>query len=258
MRTVRMEIAFDGTDYCGWQRQKNGLSVQETIEQPLSAICNEKITLHGAGRTDAGVHAEGMAAHFRTTSTINPAALQKGLNSLLPGAIRIISLKDEEEGFHARFSALAKTYRYSVYHGEILIPQHRLYTHHLPFPLSRDTMHKCLEELVGEHDFSSFETTGSRDRDRAGRGAVRTIYRCRLNEPEPDYLEYVFTGDGFLRHMIRNITGTIFEVGRGKRTVQEFVDILGYRDRKRAGTTAPSRGLCLVKVHYERDWGSGG
>jgi tRNA pseudouridine38-40 synthase len=257
MRIVRLLIAFDGTGYCGWQRQKNGPSIQETIERALSIICNEAVILHGAGRTDAGVHAEGMSAHFQTNSTIDSTALKRGLNALLPGAIRIISLADAAADFHARFSAQAKTYRYTVFSGEVMDPQRRLYAHHLPFRLCHDTMRECLQRLTGEHDFSSFETTGSRDKDRNGRGAVRTIFNARLNGPEEDYLQFFLTGDGFLRHMVRNLIGTILEVGKGKRTVQEFVDILGYRDRNRAAATAPSRGLCLIKVHYERDWNSG-
>ncbi len=257
MRTVRMEIAFDGTDYCGWQRQKNGLSIQAAIEERLSIICDEKITLHGAGRTDAGVHAEGMTAHFKTNSTIHLTALRKGLNSLLPGAIRITSLRAAADDFHARFSALAKSYRYTVFTGEVMNPQQRHYVYHLPLRLCHETMHRCLGQLIGEHDFSSFETTGSRDKGRGGRGAVRTIFNARLCEPAPDFLQFIYTGDGFLRHMVRNITGTILEVGRGKRSVQEFVDILEYRDRSRAGATAPSCGLCLVTVHYEINWDSG-
>ncbi len=257
MRIVRLLIAFDGTGYCGWQRQKNGPSIQEAIERALSIICNENVILHGAGRTDAGVHAEGMSAHFKTSSTIRPTTLKKGLNALLPGAIRIVSLADADADFHARFSALAKTYRYTVFTGEVMDPQRRLYAHHLPFPLRHAALRECLQKISGEHDFSSFETTGSRDKDRGGRGAVRTIFAARLSEPEEDYVQFFYTGDGFLRHMVRNLTGTILEVGRGKRSVQEFIDILGYRDRNRAGATAPSNGLCLVKVHYERDWDSG-
>lgn len=254
MRTVRLLIAFDGTDYCGWQRQKNGLSIQEAIEERLATICNEEITLHGAGRTDAGVHAEGMVAHFKTNSAIHVEALQKGLNSLLPGAIRIISSSNAAAGFHARFSALAKSYRYTVFTGEVMNPQRRLYVCHLPLNLCQETMHRCLRQLTGEHDFGSFETAGSRDKDRGGRGAVRTIYQARLSEPEPGFLQFDYTGDGFLRHMVRNITGTILEAGGGKRSVEEFADILDCRDRSRAGATAPSCGLSLVMVHYERDW----
>ncbi len=255
MRTVKLRIAFDGTGYCGWQRQKNGISIQEEIERALSLICNTEIILHGAGRTDAGVHALGMTAHFLTSSRVSCIALQKGLNSLLPGAIRIIEASDQPAEFHARFSALAKTYQYTIFTGRVLPPHRRLYSHHLPFALDLQRMRQCLETLVGTHDFSSFETAGSRDRNnRNGRGGVRTIFEAGLIEPEDSYVQLVFTGEGFLRHMVRNITGTVLEVGRGKRSVEEFVGILGCRDRNKAGATAPSCGLSLVKVHYRKDW----
>lgn len=255
MRTVKLLIAFDGTDYCGWQRQKNGLSIQEEIERALSTICNAEIILHGAGRTDAGVHALGMTAHFKTTSRVSCNALMKGLNSLLPDAVRIIEASDQQIDFHARYSALAKTYQYSIFTGKVLPPHTRFYTHHLPFQLDLSSMKDCLTKLVGTHDFSSFETTGSRDRNYTnGRGAVRTIFQAELHEPDDSNLQLIFTGDGFLRHMVRNITGTVIEVGRGKRSVEEFVQILRCRDRKRAGVTAPSCGLSLVKVHYQKDW----
>jgi tRNA pseudouridine38-40 synthase len=255
MRTVKLLIAFDGTGYCGWQRQKNGFSIQEEIERALSIICNEQIILHGAGRTDAGVHARGMTAHFKTYSRVDGSALQKGLNSLLPGAIRILEASDQPADFHARFSALAKTYHYTLFTGQVMPPERRLYTHHLPCSLDRTSMEQCLEELLGSHDFSSFETTGSRDKNsNHGRGGVRTIYRVCVVEPEERLVRLQFTGDGFLRHMVRNITGTVLEVGRGKRTIEEFVHILRCRDRNKAGATAPSCGLSLVKVHYRKDW----
>lgn len=255
MRTIKLLIAFDGTDYCGWQRQKNGLSIQEEIERTLSIICNGEIILHGAGRTDAGVHALGMTAHFKTSSTVDCTALEKGLNSLLPGAIRIIEASDQPADFHARFSALAKTYHYTIFTGRVLPPHRRLYNHHLPFPLDLALMAQCLRELEGTHDFSSFETAGSRDKNNTnGRGGVRTIYRTDLEKPEDEYVQLILTGDGFLRHMVRNITGTVLEVGRGKRSVDEFVDILRCKDRNQAGATAPSCGLCLLKVHYQKDW----
>lgn len=255
MRTVKLLIAFDGTDYCGWQRQKNGRSIQEEIERALSIICNSHTILHGAGRTDAGVHAEGMTAHFQTASRVGCGDLQKGLNSMLPGAVRIIEASEQPAEFHARFSALAKTYRYSVFTGPVMSPQQRLYSHHLPFELDRETMERCLEQLIGRHDFSSFETTGSRDRDNPnGRGAVRTIFRATLTEAEPSHLLFTYTGDGFLRHMVRNITGTILEAGKGKRSVDEFVELVKWRDRNLAGATAPACGLTLVRVHYQKDW----
>ena len=255
MRTVKLLIAFDGTDYCGWQRQKNGLSIQEEIERALSLICAAEIVLHGAGRTDAGVHAQGMTAHFKTSSRVRCEALEKGLNSLLPGAIRILEASEQPVDFHARFSALAKTYHYTVYTGRIMPPERRLYTHHLPYELDLHHLQLCLDELCGTHDFSSFETTGSRDKHfTGGRGGERTIFRAGLDEREHPYLRLRFTGDGFLRHMVRNITGTALEGGRGKRSPDEFVEILRCRDRNQAGATAPARGLSLVKVHYHKDW----
>ncbi len=255
MRTIKLLIAFDGTDYCGWQRKKNGLSIQEEIERALSIICNAEILLHGAGRTDAGVHARGMTAHFKTGSRVDCSALEKGLNSLLPGAIRILEASDQPADFHARFSALAKTYQFTIFTGQVMPPDWRLYVHHLPFKLDTPLIEKCLEELLGTHDFSSFETAGSRDRNNThGRGGVRTIYRAQLIEPEEHIVQLRFTGDGFLRHMVRNITGTVLEVGRGKRTAEDFVEILRSKDRNQAGATAPSCGLSLVKVHYRKEW----
>ena len=255
MRTVKLLIAYDGTGYCGWQRQKNGLSIQEEIERALSIICNAEIILHGAGRTDAGVHARGMTAHFKTNSRVDCTALEKGLNSLLPGAIRILEASNQPADFHARFSALAKTYQYTIFMGQVMPPDWRLYIHHLPFTLDRSIMEQCLEKLIGNHDFSSFEATGSRDKNNTnGRGGIRTIYRALLIESEEHIVNLQLTGDGFLRHMVRNITGTIVEVGRGKRTVEEFVQILRLKDRNKAGATAPACGLSLVKVHYQKDW----
>ncbi len=255
MRTVKLLIAFDGTDYCGWQRQRNGRSIQEEIERALSIICASEIILHGAGRTDAGVHARGMTAHFKTSSRVTCEAFEKGLNSLLPGAIRILEVSDQPADFHARFSALAKTYQYTVYTGRVMPPERRLYTHHLPYPLDLPRIQSCLDELCGTHDFSSFETAGSRDKNHlGGRGGERTIFKAESEEREQHSLRLVLTGDGFLRHMVRNITGTVLEVGRGRRTLAEFVEILRCRDRNQAGATAPSCGLSLVKVHYQKDW----
>jgi len=255
MRILKFVIAFDGSGYCGWQRQQNGPSIQQEIERAVSLICAEPTTVHGAGRTDAGVHALGMTAHIRTPSRVSCAALQKGLNSLLPDAIRILSVDLQTDDFHARFSAVGKSYRYSVYTGNVLCPTKRLYTSHLPYRLSRSAIRACLEKITGTHDFSSFETAGSRDRSLAeGRGAVRTIFQANLSEPFPDTLHLMFTGDGFLRHMVRNLSGTILEVARGKRTIDELDEILAAHDRNRAGVTAPPQGLTLMKVHYDRDW----
>jgi len=255
MRTIKLVISFDGTSYCGWQRQNNGPTIQEELERAISLITNRPTGVHGAGRTDAGVHALGMTAHFRTESKIDLKALLKGLNSLLPEVIAIPEVTEESPEFHARFSAHAKTYRYTFYIGIIECPVKRLYRTHVPFPLSVAAIDSCLEILTGTHDFSSFEATGSRDRNhQRGRGAVRTIFSAELTNPEPDLFHVILTGDGFLRHMVRNIVGTVLEVGRGKVSIDEFRDVLEKRDRNLAGATAPAQGLTLVKVHYRKDW----
>ena len=251
MRTVKLIIAYDGTGYCGWQRQHNGPTIQEEIEKALSVICNSPITVHGAGRTDAGVHAVGMAAHFQTSSRVSCQSITKGLNSLLPQAIQILDTEEKDETFHARFCSLSKTYRYSIFTGEIQNPLQRLYTLHYPYHLSTNAIKRCLEIVTGTHDFACFETSGSRDKQATGgKGAVRTLYKTELLHPEPDLYHLLFTGDGFLRHMVRNLSGTILEVGRGKRGPSEFKDILKSRDRQQAGPTASAHGLTLISVHY--------
>lgn len=255
MRTVQLLIAFDGTDYCGWQRQKNGPTIQAEIEHAVSIICNSSITVHGAGRTDAGVHALGMSAHFQTASAVAGDKLIKGLNALLSPQIRVLEAIVRPDDFHARFWATGKTYRYSIFTGTIQCPMQRRYVTHYPCVLSPDFIQSSLEAITGTHDFASFETSGTRDRSIAtGRGATRTIFKAQLEQPEPGLYHLFFSGDGFLRHMIRNLTGTIVEVGQGKRTVEQFKKILSSRDRQQAGPTAPAHGLTLISV----DYGTGG
>ncbi len=254
MRTIKLILAYDGTGYCGWQRQRNGLSIQQEVERAATIICNEPITVHGAGRTDAGVHALGMTAHFATASSVAAPALHKGLNALLPAAIRVVSLADVPASFHARFSAIAKTYRYTVYTGPVLCPLQRLSTAHFPYALDPVSMTEALQQLVGTHDFGGFETSGSRDKTRIdGRGAVRTIVSATLEETTPGWYRITLTGDGFLRQMVRNIVGTLLEVGRGKRSVASFAAVLDHRDRNLAGPTAPAHGLTLMTVHYRSE-----
>lgn len=255
MRILKLTIAYDGTHFCGWQRQHNGPSIQQELERAASVICNHPITVHGAGRTDAGVHAVGMTAHFTTISCLSCHRMTKGLNALLPAAIRIMSVDEEVSAFHARFSALAKTYRYTFSTGKVLCPLDRLYTATFPYSISESALSTGLQIITGTHDFSSFETAGSRDKNLVtGRGAVRTIFRAELETAKADFFHISITGDGFLRHMVRNIVGTLLEVGRGKRSLQEFNKLLEYRDRNLAGPTAPAHGLTLLRVHYQHDW----
>ena len=250
-RNIRLVIGYDGTEFSGWQRQKNARTIQGEIERFLNRMSREDIFLHGAGRTDAGVHAEGMVAHFRTTSAISCEDFLRGLNALLPSAIRIFSAEVVAPSFHARFSAIGKIYRYEVFTGRIHPPRMRLHTLHVTCPLDFIAIRECLSMIEGTHDFSSFENSGSRDKDACtGRGAIRTIHEARLVETESEIFSLQFSGDGFLRNMVRNLTGTLLETGRGKITPQDFAIILAAKNRTMAGPTAPAHGLCLKKVLY--------
>ncbi len=252
MRNIKLLISFDGTDFCGWQRQSNLPTLQGVIEDKLAIICNQPVTLHGAGRTDSGVHALGMVANFLTASDITCHGLQKGLNSLLPEAIRILAVEDVDHSFHARKSAWAKTYWYHFSTAPIVPATSRLYVASLPGPFDRKEVETCLQSILGSHDFSSFEATGSRDKTRTtGRGAVRTIMDAALLQDQNSHLfKLVLRGDGFLRKMVRNIAGTLFEVGQGRMSAAQFKKALEAQDRNQAGPTAPPAGLFLSHIEY--------
>jgi tRNA pseudouridine38-40 synthase len=255
MRNIKLLISFDGTDFCGWQRQNNLPTLQGIIEDKLAIICNQPVTLHGAGRTDSGVHALGMVANFETSSDIACHGLQKGLNSLLPEAIRILAVEDADQYFHARKSASAKTYWYYFSTVPIVLATSRLYVTALPGPFDAQEVEKCLQSILGCHDFSSFEATGSRDKTRTqGRGAVRTILDAFLDQDQKTgQFKLVLRGDGFLRKMVRNIAGTLFEVGQGRMTADQFQQALAAKDRHLAGQTAPACGLFLSHIEYDRE-----
>jgi tRNA pseudouridine38-40 synthase len=255
-RNIRLLLAFDGTAYSGWQRQKSARTIQGEIEQRLQRLTGSMVTLHGAGRTDAGVHALGMVANFRTHARIPCPGLLQGLNSMLPPDIRILDAAEAPDQFHSRYSATGKTYRYTICTAPVQLPTERLYATHLPRPLDAAQIRAALARVIGNHDFSSFEGTGSRDRAAegfAGRGAVRTLYRAEFVAlaTQPDTWFFRFTGNGFLRHMVRNLVGTLLLVGSGRITPDEFTAILRNRDRARAGATAPAHGLLLEQVLYE-------
>lgn len=253
IRNIRLLITFDGSRYSGWQRQKNAPTIQGALEKCLMTMVNSEVTLHGAGRTDAGVHALGMTAHFQTDSTIPCPGFQHGLNSMLPSDIRVLNIFDEVMDFHSRYSATGKSYRYDIFTGEIQLPTERLYCTHFPHDLDADKIYQCLEYISGTHDFTSFEGSGSRDVTNSIRGAVRTLFHVSFtpHPVEPNRWSFSFTGDGFLRHMVRNLVGTLIDVGTGKISVDSFQEILKNRDRQAAGPTAPAHGLFLVKVFYE-------
>ena len=260
-RNIRLCIAYDGTCYKGWQRQRNGPSIQEALEEQLAVITRSEVVVNGAGRTDAGVHAQGMVAHFSTGVTMPAPAFAKALNSMLAKDIRILGAEEVALDFHARFSAKGKTYRYDFFTGPLQLPAERLYRTHLSCCFQPDLVQASLEHLVGTHDFSSFEAVGTRDRTRTeGRGAVRTLFQaeCLADPARQGNFSLRFSGDGFLRHMVRNLAGTLIWVGTGRLSTEQFRTILAAKDRTKAGPTAPACGLFLEQVHYEEIAGEGG
>jgi len=253
IRNILLRLAFDGTAYAGWQRQKEQPTIQGALEDKLALITNGPVSLHGSGRTDAGVHALGMTASFETASTIPCDGIIRALNSMLAEDIRGLAADEMEPDFHARINAKGKAYVYLVLIGGICPPTERLYNHHLKYQLLIEPIRECLAVLLGEHDFGCFEATGSRDPEfTGGRGAVRNIFRAELTEGQgmPLPLSFEIAGDGFLRHMVRNIVGTLLEVGAGRMSVEEFRAVLAGKDRAAAGPTAPARGLFLKEVYY--------
>ncbi len=251
LRNIKLVVSFDGTGFSGWQRQKYDCTIQGEIESCLTRMTREEINLHGAGRTDSGVHARGMVAHFATKSVIPSHDFLRGLNSMLPGDIRICSAEDVDPEFHSRYSAIGKMYRYIIYTGKIHPPHQRLYSLHVTSTLNLEVIRECLKMIEGSHDFASFENSGSRDKNKSsGRGAIRIIVKAELCLGDREQLVFEFTGDGFLRSMVRNLVGSLLEAGRGKLTVEDFAKILEAKDRTMAGPTAPAHGLFLIKVLY--------
>ena len=253
-RNIRLLIAYDGTNYSGWQRQHNAPTIQGKIEDKLLVITKQESLVNGSGRTDAGVHAQGMVAHFLTSSTMTGLSFRNALNSMLPPDIRILNVDEVAPDFHARFDSTGKTYRYDVFTGSVQPPGERLYRTHSRPPFNPAKTLPCLKTLIGSHDFSSFEAVGSRDRDKTeGMGAVRTLYKaqCVVDQNRPERFSFYFTGNGFLRHMVRNLVGTLLLVGAGRIDSDEFTTILTRKDRTAAGPTAPAHGLFLEQVHYE-------
>jgi tRNA pseudouridine38-40 synthase len=254
VRNIKLVLAYDGTGYAGWQRQLGQTTIQQVVEEALARLTQVPVsTLHGAGRTDAGVHAEGMVANFQTVVAIPLSGLVRGLNGMLPQAIRVLAAEKVANDFHARYNARGKVYVYTFIVTEILPPCSRLYAAQVRGSFACGTVRLCLPMLIGTHDFSSFEASGSRDLSiTGGRGAVRTIFSARLAEEGKDSQVYrlIIAGDGFLRHMVRNIVGTLFDVGRGRLTPLDFQEIVAGRDRALAGATAPAKVLSLKTVLY--------
>ena len=251
-RRFRATISYDGTDFHGWQVQPGLPTIQGALETVLSEIEGGAVKVAGSGRTDAGVHALAQTAAFTLANPIPAANLMRAVNHVLPPAIRILELAETVGHFHPRFHAAAKTYEYRIWRGEICSPFHQRYLHHHPYPLLLPAMKRLAPLLVGTHDFSAFAS--SDDKDELGLSKIRTIFSSELAE-EGNQLLYRVRGNGFLKHMVRNIMGTLLEAGKGNLDEVGLRALLrpGFLDEpgaRKAGPRAPACGLFLVSVDY--------
>jgi tRNA pseudouridine38-40 synthase len=245
-RTVRLVLEYDGTDLCGWQRQENGPTVQGHLEQALARMTGVDTPVIGASRTDAGVHALGQVASFTTLARIPCHGFRLGLNSLLPPSIAVVAADEVEAGFHARFSAIGKHYRYSILTRSSRSPLEGRRSWHRPGArLDLEAMRDAASRLLGERDFSAFRAAGC-----TARSTTRRVDQIAITEAAEHRLDFDVRGNAFLRNMVRILVGTLVEVGEGRTTPSQVSEIMESRDRTQAGQTAPARGLCLVEVLY--------
>ncbi len=246
MSIYRLTLEYDGTDFEGWQTQASGhRTVQETLERALARIAGQPVLAIGAGRTDAGVHAEGQVASVTLEGDVEVSGLRHSLNSVLPPDLAVVDLASAPDGFHARRDARRKLYRYAIWNGPAPSPLRARRSHRVRRPLDLAAMRRAAADLVGTHDFASFQAAGSRVVS-----SERALLRLEIEGDAEGEVGLWFEGTGFLRHMIRNVVGTLLEVSRGKRDPASMPALLGARARSLAGPTAPARGLTLVRVFY--------
>lgn len=245
MRRIQLIIEYDGTNYAGWQRQENAMTVQQVVEERLRKLTKEHIVIHGASRTDAGVHAMGQSAHFDTACRIPAEKFSYALNTMLPPDVRIRDSREVPESFHARFSTKGKRYRYlfHVHHHASAI--NRLTHAHVIYPLDVELMRREAQDLVGTHDFAAYAASGSVVKD-----TVRTIYRADVSR-DGDEVKLIVEGNGFLYNMVRIIAGTLVGVGSGKLEPGAFARAIETGNRLDLGVTAPAHGLTLMEVFYD-------
>lgn len=246
VRQIKLVIEYDGTALCGWQRQPNGPTVQQHLEEALAKLLTHDVRITGASRTDAGVHARGQVATFHTERTIPLQGIRRGGNTMLPDSIAIREVSEVALDFHPRFSATGKHYRYLIYRGVDRSPRWRERAWHHPQPIDVEAMRAAASALVGEHDFVAFRAIGC-----AAKTTVRRIHGIDLTAGPDDVLVVDVRGTAFLRNMVRIVVGTLAEVGRGYRQASQVAEILASKDRTLAGMTAPARGLELIEVSYD-------
>lgn len=255
MRYIKITLQYDGTDYSGWQVQKKERTIQQIIEDAIYTVTGERLRITGAARTDAGVHAFAQIAAFKTQSNLEPQVFLRAINANIPHDIRVINAEECSEDFHPRYSAKNKTYSYRISHKGAYAVFLRRYSWQVPYQLNCDLMREAVEYLIGTHDFSCFRASGC-----SSKNPVRIIFKIEIVEDSfVDFMNFKFNvplikisiqADAFLRHMVRNIVGTLVEIGRGKQPVSYTKEVLGFKDRRFSGPTAPAQGLFLEEINY--------
>ncbi len=246
LRNIKLTIQYDGTHYAGWQFQRNSRSIQEVIENALKSTLGEKVNLIGSGRTDSGVHAKGQIANFKTHSKLPVKNIRKALHSKLPKDIVITDIKEVNLNFNSQHDAKSKLYCYTIATGDFVDPFIRRFVTRCKYKLDIGLMSKEAKSVLGRHDFRSFQRKDERNKTS---GAIRSVKDIRI-EKDGNLVYIYIEADGFLYNMVRNIVGTLIEVGRGKISADSIETILAKKDRTFGGPTAPASGLCLVKVKY--------
>ncbi len=245
LRTFKLTVAYDGTAFAGWQLQANQRTVQGVLEEALKAIVGDRVVVHAAGRTDSGVHAAGQVVSFSWSLDLPSSVLHRALNAHLDRDVRVMQVEEAREDFNARFDSCRKTYQYAIWNERVVPPQRRHFVWHVPQLLDANAMNDAAAAILGEHDFAAFQAAG---------GDVitsrREIFVSRVVRRGAE-VTYEVTASGFLRHMVRNIVGTLVDIGKGRRPLDEMRRILESRDRARASATAPAHGLTLWSVEYE-------
>jgi tRNA pseudouridine38-40 synthase len=244
MRNLKLTLAYDGTNFHGWQVQPRLRTVQSELEGALRKLFNHDVAVTGSGRTDAGVHAHGQVANVATERTMDAEAVLRGANSLLPVDLRVLSVEEVSADFHARRSARSKTYRYRIWRLPIVSPFDVRYVYAFRYPLDEERTDRGSRCFIGTHDFSSFCATATEVEDR-----TRTIYEASWTRSETEWI-FEIRGNGFLQYMVRTIVGTLLDVGQGRIAIERLPAIFEARDRRSAGPTAPASGLHLIRVEY--------
>ena len=244
MRNLKLTIAYDGTNFHGWQIQPELRTIQGELQAAFCKLFNHEVNITGSGRTDAGVHAHGQVANVETVRTMDTDAVLRGANALLPVEIRILSVEEVSLEFHARRSARSKTYEYHVWRNPIVSPFQSRYVYAFRYPLDEDAVDRGSRYLLGTHDFTSFCSAATEIEDR-----TRTIFETSWDRSENAWV-FRIRGNGFLQYMVRTIAGTLLDIGQGRRTPEQVTELFEARDRRLAGPTLPAHGLHLIEVEY--------